>query len=315
MNRIDSEHFEDGEFAFYLQTNGPIDSRRFVQFLDMICGQGIAAKRLPLRQVQILELANGSIRGRLKALFREKPWTQKQAETIEKHYEAAIRDSDPALRQADAADLANALTATGNQQLTLQTRIALIAMLGTFVGFLYQQTPTKEADLIAAMMQLDGVTRIEISTKSHSWTIERKDAEEYAERAEAQRALDTLRRRGDYQERRVRAEAIEPDDRGILEPELAKPDIERIRTIETALPVADRPPARAGRRINLSGQLRFAGDAHLFVPDEGHPRELILIPPEGQGLADGGRYQVSGRLFSPPGAFDILAAKLMQPLQ
>jgi hypothetical protein len=61
--------------------------------------------------------------------------------------------------------------------------------------------------------------------------------------------------------------------------------------------------------------VRYAGDAYNFIYEGGNERPVILIPPEGQALADGHLYQVAGRLFSLSGEFDISSAQLMEPLE
>lgn len=92
----------------------------------------------------------------------------------------------------------------------------------------------------------------------------------------------------------------------------------RPRGVDGARPAGPTLPHEApinGRLTTIEGRARRAGSIFIIEMDPEHGRSMFLLPPEGQIPVDKGRYQVTGRVFSPSNVMEIMSAQTMQPLE
>lgn len=332
---IDVSQFEAGEFGFYLQTNGPIDAQHFRDFLDLICGNSYANRSVAPVRVDIIELSNGSIRGRLRAWFDEAPWSKRKARQIERAYEKNLIDAQASLRQAEAAELANAIAANanaiaekGNKQIARQNNIALATFLSGVIATIYANAPSSDAERIAKLMEIDGVSRIEIATKHHSWTIERQNVQDYRDDAakamEVERwkvALPGLPKAGTTAFTRPRPQADAAMISDVAEAKVVTSDLaggerfRRARGVDGARPTApmsilDLTAGMKGHYQAKVGTITALGDLLTLAPEPGNPtgRPTIIVPPANYVAGNGDIVEVQGKLFQLPGPQDLMIA-------
>lgn len=301
--KIDTTNFETGEFAFYLQTNGPVSARAFRDFLDVICGNSPKLRRIAPMSVEILELNNGSIRGRLLALFADDEWSDRQASRKQAALDRSLVASKEAIQQVAVAQQANqiALAALyqqmeGNKKLDTQNRINLGIFLAAIAALLSGDTPTTEASIICNMME-GGVVCFELASRDHHWVIERADAAEYRAR--------TAIRSERLATRHVRADSFEGDvDTGRIADE-ALTELKPHRMEEARIAVPKTTPIQ-----RVIGRATRDGDVYSFYPeDEAVAESVTLVAPENQDLFDDTCYEVSGRLYRIKGQPPLLVAR------
>lgn len=331
---IDARHYDAGEFGFYIQTNGPVDAGHFRDFLDLVCGNSYGQRQVAPSRVEIIELAGGSIRGRLRAFF-EPPWSKRKARAVEKLYRQNLFESKAALRQADAAELANAIAAEGNtiaQQANIkiarQNNIALATFLSGVIATIYANAPSSDAERIAKLMEIDGVSRIEIATKHHSWTIERQHVQDYRDEAakamEVERwrvSLPGLPRVGTTPPARARTPADAAKISDVAEATVIPSNLaggepsRRARGVDGARPAApmsilDLTAGMKGQYLAQVGTITALGDLLTLAPEPGNPagRPTIIVPPANYVAGNGDTVEVQGKLFQLPGPQDLMIA-------
>lgn len=335
---------EADELTFYFETNGTIATDRFAMFLELL-GTAWRTEDLPPYALDILELKTGSLFGKLRLRFLDALSTEAAAalrerveelerrlNTDERALDAAIRSAEASERQARAAEADNDI----QRAIVKATRLGIAVSAGlATAGLVYgiardamREEGNYCADLIAQIMDKDGVSSIELAGVGCRMVLKREDVPAYRRRIETPPppADDDLRMaplRSNGIEFPGSAHFPSGTDRPLetLAPATATDGSggqrgDRARGIDTARPAARGAILSAsGVRFSAAGRILNADNIYLFLHDNDPDKRVILIPPQGQALADGHRYEVTGRLFTPHGGVDIIAADLMQPLE
>lgn len=300
---IDASQYDADEFGFYLQTNGTVDARLFRDFLDLICGNSYTNRDFSPARVEIVEFATGSIRGRLRAWFEDVPWSKRKERRTEQRYRRNLAAAKSAMRRGDAEahDIAVSATANdiadrANKLVARQNGIALVTFLSGVVATIYANATTSDAERISDLMEIDGVARIEIATRSHSWTILREDIDNYRERA----TRDVTE--PGHEQPRGRSDRPQVPGNFIVDYDGTSVAITPGEALARqpgakALPRRRSPSTGVGHWVEFAGHgtiVRRDGTA-FFRPDQARESEMLLVvAPPVVTLTDGARLKVHG---------------------
>lgn len=184
MRTVDPATLEPDQLAFCIETNGAINARRFIDFLQ--CFGAIDAPNLPIDGMDIVELSSGSFFGRLRIRWDEDRFQEDRLAELEKEFirlrgkmeRSDDRVFETARRGVVAAEIAAAAaqrsaaislrayreTVKGRHIQYYFAALATTTLMLTVWEKMDSPDPNPCAEAASAIMDLDGAPRI------HLWT-------------------------------------------------------------------------------------------------------------------------------------------------
>ncbi len=318
------------EFTFYLETNAPIDTARLAQFLARFSRPPKRGKfRFPEVEVDILDLRSGSLFGRCGAKYKH-PSAPLDDKRLAAEYRRLRRETDGRVTMETAPAskdfVADAISASASGHERALTAMLVLGVIAAITS----PHPGNDADLAAAMMDLDGISHFEFRTADHRWQVYQSDVPEYelrkneGPRPERERRIreGIVPRREDEEDyltlggealtvggQRLRVPRSTDSARPAAAPEailrasaedaqpLPEPLLRKAQMAERKLERLDMP--RRGRDFVLLGTVSVDGEVYRIraEPGTGLQEPIILVPADDFVYAEGGRYEVRGKAY------------------
>jgi hypothetical protein len=345
MRKIDPKSFQPGEIVFGLQTNGTVDTRRFADFLRELSSGGVAAE-LPPFDLGIEEIWSGSLFGRLRLVFRAPDAIDvaaqaridklfQEAQSRHQAMDAAVGEAKAALSAAHQSALMVSQTLDAAErkrkgsdeqdrrdkvEIKWLTRAAVAfaaaALIHDFAANAKKDEPSGCAQMVAELMLVDGVSKIDLWCDGHHVQIGHADVPLYRRRAESEpeRILRSGGRVGD----RVGSSELPGDRRGVdvnfHEAPDNRPNAVRDGADEKAPRLRDIDQARGA--VRLAGIARpKSDDVYIFSVNASEgAQDYILVPPDGHDINENGNYEVLGQIYRYGDNIPILVAASLRPI-
>lgn len=327
MQSFDKNQLFAHEIAIRLETNSAVDVGRFFRLVECLGDQGSADGPLPPYRLNIVEFSKGSIFGRFKIDWGngidDERLRRMQAvlDTLESQQGGDTkRAADAAERQADAAEAQTAIQRKGLFWTRFGAAIGAATLVCTVGSLIKSEDPNLCATAVADLMELDGVSRVQIWSRDCTVDVRKQDVPEVQRRELGIRAATGTAHAtssSNFESADVPfpqasfgpSSADVPPD--LLDQRYGQPP----SRLEDHLDFPAGWTPGAGEIYRGTGVFEMEGDLMFFLPDEprrggvGEKTRALFIPPDQFMLGEQQRYRVEGRYFSVPRGLDVVAGK------
>ncbi|WP_156377513.1 hypothetical protein [Sphingopyxis sp. Root1497] len=331
MRTIDPAMLEPDQLAFCIETNGAIDARRFVDFLE--CFGNVETVALPLDGMDILELSNGSFFGKLRIRWNDEPSDEDRLTALEAEF-VRLRgkmeqNEDPVLQTAKRGAVASEIAAAAaRRSAAISLRQYRESVKGRHIQYYFAAVATATlmlavwekmsspdpnpcAEAASAIMDLDGAPRIHLWTHLEQICVHRQSVghdprgSTHKPHLPVNSADDNPMLSRDFIiDDTADADASSPAiyDRKIFDPAVFATDA-RTRLQQSG--------AWNRRMIEVEGMLTSMGDAfHLEIAPPHHGlTDVVVLLPDQIDLRVDHRYRISGDLYQADGEIPVLTAR------
>lgn len=187
MRIISPVQLAPDEIAFCLETNGEIDARRFLDFIEDLAFSGThRAPLLPSYDVHIVELSTGSFFGRLRFGWNTEDTDEGRLRKLER--ELAVlraemdefddrdhRDLTAAERAAIAAEASVAEARANNRTQNRMLAVMTATLLFSYLSDARSEDETRSGTVLTAIMDGDGVSSLNLYCNLGGRTLLRQD--------------------------------------------------------------------------------------------------------------------------------------------